>query len=268
MDPEERYLFDLQGYLIIRGALPSQMVERLNKVIDYLETLSDTDVDDLGATRRYTEGSIYARAGMAPEGMPDDYTSNILGYGGIFEDLVDWPSTMPYVEEMIGEPCLLDASTLMCRHGGGAMSFHHGCAELLPYSEFVFEDGQFRCVSVKISYSLNDVGIGDGCFAVIPGSHKSNFHNPLVGQIPDPENPLVRPLPTRAGDAIIFSEDLSHGAVENRRSCTRRTLFYSFAPAFHSGWRAMAEPAQGFEERASCRRLELINGPEPFLTDS
>ncbi len=119
-------------------------------------------------------------------------------------------------------------------------------------------------MSVKISYALTDVGVEDGCFAVIPGSHKSNFQNPLVGKVPEPDHPLVKPVPTRAGDGIIFSEDLSHGAVHNRGSEVRRTLFYSYAPSFHSSWRGQAPTAVGFEARATPEQRRLLEGPVPF----
>ena len=92
----------------------------------------------------------------------------------------------------------------------------------------------------------------------------SNFTNPYVGQVPDPHHPLVRPIPVQAGDAILFSEDLSHGAVENRRGTVRRTLFYSYAPVFHAAWNDLAVTAPGFEQRAEKTRRELILGPAPY----
>ena len=264
MTPEERYLFDLQGYLILRQVLPADLVQRLNDAVDRLESLSDDQVAELGVPRKYTRGSVYATVG-APSGRgPGDYTCAILKYGEPFEQLVDWPVILPYVEEMIGDPCRLDAVSFMSRHRGGGFKFHHGYAELLPYSEYAFEDGRFRCVSVKISYALTDVGREDGCFAVIPGSHKSNYLNALVGQLPDLDHPLVQALPCQMGDAIIFSEDLSHGAAENLGPKVRRTLFYSYAPAFHAAWNEMADTAEGFEKRASARRLELVKDRSPF----
>jgi len=152
----------------------------------------------------------------------------------------------------------------MSRNTGGGFVFHHGYAELLPYSEYIFDQGTFRCASIKISYALSDVGVEDGCFAVIPGSHKSNFQNPLVGQIPDPNHPLVQPISTQKGDAILFSEDLSHGALENRGGKVRRTLFYSYAPAFQTSWGETTQVGPGFETRATPQRIELVNGPPPF----
>ena len=41
MTPEEKYLFDLNGYLVLRGVLSPDMRQRLNETIDYLETLDD-----------------------------------------------------------------------------------------------------------------------------------------------------------------------------------------------------------------------------------
>jgi hypothetical protein len=266
MTPEEKYLFDLQGYLVVRGALSADLLGRLNRTIDHLESLGDEEVEKLGVPRSYVkEDNAYAQTGGQPESGLGDYSCCALSYGGAFEELIDLAAILPYMEEMIGEPCRLDAVSLLSRHGRGAFRFHHGYAELLPYSEYVFQDGGFKCVSAKISYALTEVGVEDGCFAVIPGSHKSNFTNPLVGLVPDPAQPLVEPLPCGAGDAVIFSEDLSHGAVENHSGRVRRTLFYSYAPAFHCTWRDLALTAPDFAQRATPRQLELIQGPPPFV---
>ena len=263
---EERYLFDLNGYLVLRKVLPPPVLAAMNESIDRLETLSDREVEARNLPRKYQHDNVYAQVGPDPQQGLADYSGNILPCGGPFEELIDWPATLPYLEETIGVPMRLDAASFMSRRSGGGFVFHHGYAELLPYSEYAFEQDAFRCASIKISFALTDVGVEDGCFAVIPGSHKSHFRNPLVGQIPDPAHPLVRPLPCEAGDAVLFSEDLSHGAVENQGSRVRRTLFYSYAPAFQCAWGRLTEVAPGFESRANPRRLELVQGPRHSKT--
>ena len=256
MTPEEAYLFDLNGYLILRQVLPQDVVRDLNGEIDRLEALSDEEVAALGAPRHY-----YREEGNQ---LPLDYSCPLLGRGGVFESLIDWEATVPSVEAMIGEPTRLDALHLLVRQSGRSTVFHHGYSELLSYSEFAVTDGKFKCVSVKIGYALTDVAVENGAFAVIPGSHKCSYANPYHLEEPDETHPLVQTCTCQAGDAVIFSEDLTHGAVRNRSGKVRRTIFASYAPAFQAAWDNQLAMAEGFEERATPRQLELIQGPPPF----
>ena len=114
------------------------------------------------------------------------------------------------------------------------------------------------------SNALTDVAVENGAFAVIPGSHKSSYANPYHLEEPDETHPLVQTCPCEAGDAVIFSEDLTHGAVRNRSGKLRRTIFASYAPAFQAAWDDQLDMAEGFEKRATPRQLELIQGPPPF----
>jgi len=63
----------------------------------------------------------------------------------------------------------------------------------------------------KAVFPLFDCDAEEGCFAVVPGAHKSNFPRPW-GNHPD-ENPSLVAVPARAGDAIIFTEALAHGSM-------------------------------------------------------
>ena len=264
MTPEERYLFDLQGYLFLPQVLPQDLVQRLNAEIDKLETLDDEKAAKLGIDRKYHDDK---KSGWNQEFDPDrprDYDCNILKWGGPFEEIIDCPKTLPYIEAMINEPLRLDGFMFMTRNQGRSTNLHHGYAELLSYSEYAIDEGQFKCVSVKIGYALRDVSIEEGSFVVIPGSHKSNFNNPFERDTPEENHPLIEPCPCKAGDAVIFSEDLTHGAMVNQSNKTRRTLFISYAPSFQSPWGKLVDTADGFEERATPKQLELIKGPSPF----
>ena len=157
MTPEERYLFDLQGYLLVQQALLVEMLDRLNKTINEMESLTDSEMEARGIPRRSTESDTYARVGIS-SGRLGDYTCDILKYGRVFEELVDWHPILSRVDPMIGDSCRLDAAILMSRHQGGAFRFHHGSAELLPYSEYACIDGDFSCVSVKVSLRSHGCG--------------------------------------------------------------------------------------------------------------
>jgi hypothetical protein len=258
MTPEETYLFDLNGHLILRGVLPPSLVDELNRELDRLEALSDNEIRASGLTRSYYPDEPDGSTGCR------DYSCTLLRYGGVFERLIDWPAVLPYMEAMISVPIRLDALHLLSRCPGRATVFHHGYSELLSYSEFAYNRSRFECVSVKVGYALTDVDAHEGAFAVIPGSHKGNFASPLHLENPDENHPLVQTCPCRAGDAVIFSEDLTHGAVMNRSRKIRRTIFASYAPSFQAAWDDQIETATGFEERATPRRLELVQGPPPF----
>ncbi len=264
MTPEERYLFDLQGYLFIPQAIPSDLVQRMNDEIDKLESLNDEEAADLGISRKYHDDLKSGWNEISKKNQSRDYDCNLLRWGGPFEEIIDCPRTLPYIDAMINEPLRLDGYMFMTRNQGHCTKLHHGYAELLSYSEYAIDEGQFKCVSVKISYALRDVSTEEGSFAVIPGSHKSNFKNPFEREIPDENHPLIVACPCKAGDAVIFSEDLTHGSLVNKSNRARRTLFISYAPAFQSPWGKLVDTADGFEDRATPKRLELIKGPAPF----
>ena len=232
---EERYLFDLNGYLVLRKVLPPPVLAAMNESIDRLETLSDQEVEALNLTRKYQQDNVYAQVGPAPQLGLADYSGNILPCGGPFEELIDWPATLPYLEETIGVPMRLDAASFMSRHSGGGFVFHHGYAEMLPYSEYVFEQDAFRCASIKISFALTDVGVEDGCFAVIPGSHKSHFRNPAGG----------------AGSRSCPSA----GAASALRGGRRRALFRGSVPRSRgeSGLQSASNPVLLLRPRLSVR---------------
>ena len=86
----------------------------------------------------------------------------------------------------------------------------------------------------KAVFPMLDCDMEDGCFAVIPGAHKSNFAKPW-GSHPD-ENPVLTPIPAKAGDAIIFTEALTHGSVINVSGKPRRTLYYCYSIGYMPDW--------------------------------
>ena len=58
-----------------------------------------------------------------------------------------------------------------------------------------------------------------GVSPFIPGAHKSNFPKPWGGH-PD-ENPVLTPIPAKAGDAIIFTEGTNARGLSSMFLATR-----------------------------------------------
>lgn len=78
---------------------------------------------------------------------------------------------------------------------------------------------------------------------MIPGSHKSNYFSPFKDDDPTAEPGMI-PLPMKAGDAIIFTENVRHGGFPNLLDQPRKTLHLMFAPV----WVASQSPVH-WDER-------------------
>ena len=72
MTDEERYFFDLKGYLVLRNVLSAEHVAALNAMIDRVETRPK----DLPPLLRFSESH-----------GPDIYINNMKELGGPFEAL-------------------------------------------------------------------------------------------------------------------------------------------------------------------------------------
>ena len=88
-----------------------------------------------------------------------------------------------------------------------------------------------------MTYCLSAVGEGDGGFACIPGSHKSNFATCLPTDVRSFERPAhyVAQPSAKAGDVIFFTEAVIHGTMPWRAVHERRSLLYKYSPG-HSAW--------------------------------
>ena len=64
MTPEENYLFDPQGYLVLCDALPESIVNPLNHAVDYLATLNDETARERHVERQYQKNNRFAKAGF------------------------------------------------------------------------------------------------------------------------------------------------------------------------------------------------------------
>ncbi|HLZ09725.1 MAG TPA: phytanoyl-CoA dioxygenase family protein [Chloroflexota bacterium] len=86
-----------------------------------------------------------------------------------------------------------------------------------------------------MSYALGNVNPGDGGFAAIPGSHKSNLPCPAAFKTFERTGPWVQQVPQPAGSAIIFTESLTHGTWPWNAHHERRSLLYKYSPG-HMAW--------------------------------
>ncbi len=218
---EQRYLFDTFGYLILPNVLTDEHVGELRSTL-----------------RQATEQFEPVEQQVGP-----------LHWDKAWRDVLDLDTLTPVLEEIIGNHAIRNARAAANRRAlptfrldhinihthvkkgfpGGHL---HGGWQGTGGAQFSeFRNGRFYNGLVSVSFELHDTHPNDGGFCCIPGSHKSNVGIPrewrdLSKGIAD----CVVRIPAVPGDAIVFTEALTHGTLPWTSDSPRATLFYKFSP--------------------------------------
>ncbi|MBE7462381.1 MAG: phytanoyl-CoA dioxygenase family protein [Planctomycetes bacterium] len=206
MTEHERYLFDLQGYLTVPGALDAEQLRTLNAILD--ERLAKLSAEK--TSHRF---------------------GDLLSWGAPYRALLDNPAILPHLDALLGAHPRLDHTYLDIIRGGlspiGA-TLHGGGTPYDPGQFYQYRDGRMYNGLVVIAYNLHDVNPGDGGFACVPGSHKANLPLPKEWRDLTQPHPCVKAVTGPAGTAVIFTEALTHGPLPWRGAHDRRTIFFKY----------------------------------------
>ncbi|MDE0113699.1 MAG: phytanoyl-CoA dioxygenase family protein [Albidovulum sp.] len=233
----DRYLFDLNGFLVLKNVLSDDEVAACNTVLDELQ---DTGP---GEWRGYVHGHNFTGS---HEGLN---LQQIYEAGEPFEKLIDHPSWIDKVLHFLGTdqnnfdglhgPCFIDENFASIRGPGQAIGLHSGGQERVTRCQFRYHDGRFHCGQINLLMAFNDIGEGDGATMVIPGSHKSNVLHPefdaaamaTVATSVDGVTGAVEVF-LEAGDAILFVDAIMHGSAARRNPGQRRIAVYRYGPSW------------------------------------
>ena len=210
MNPEEKFLFDLQGYLVLKNVLSEAERAELNAIFD-------------------------AKLSAMPAGR---HAERVSIWGGPYQNLMDHPKIVPYLLDLIGSKFRLDHDYCIAMNKGDTGGHLHGGEGHEGDHWYKYRDGVMKNGLTVFTYCLTPAPAGVGGFACIPGTHKSNFLDNIPREVMRFERPapyVVQPV-VEAGDVIIFTEALVHGTLPWQADFPRRSLLYKFSPG-HSAWR-------------------------------
>jgi hypothetical protein len=228
MTPEERYRFDLEGFLVRRGVLSAGDIEALNVAIDLLAPPEPgTDI----MSQRFSNHLTTARR---------------------FRDLLDHDGIIDIIVELCGSSARLDHSYgIIMRPGTSGLGLHGGGKPFDPAQYYTVDGGNIRTGLVAVQWALVDHLRGRGGFLCVPGSHKSNFPRPAQVSAQ-----MAIEVPMQAGDVVIFTEALTHGTAAWQGPRQRRTLLYKYSPG-NSAWSHEVWPADLVDSCTPRQRLLL-----------
>jgi len=264
---EERYLFDLNGFLVVRGVLSPAEVAAANDAMD----AHQEDAQERNGILRNTR----LRTPFAGDG-----SSGRLDLGG----MLAWPSAGgDAFRSLLAHPKLVPALTALCGPGYRMDHLPLGILQNRGSEGFALHGGplnsegqfnptlQYRCMNgtlfnslLAMSVQLSDHEAGDGGFCVVRGSHKQNFPMPKAfidggGELGEAH--VHQPV-TRAGDVVFFSEATVHGAMPWNAEHQRRVVLYRFAPATVAYSRAYAPAwAEAVREHLTPAQRAVLEPP-------
>jgi hypothetical protein len=232
------YLFDLKGYLVLKGAVSRADLAEMNLWVDDHWDRVAGPRRGAGTSDGQWIGGVETHTYSGADGVN---FQNIVEGGPVFERLIDHPAWIGHVRRFVNprnglsiHECLLNV-----RGQGGYIGIHGGGH--LPICYLTFRQpntGEWMVGQINVIGALQDVGPGDGPTTLIPGSHKSAMRHPMLkeqGYRSDDAagNQLgMEELYLEAGDVLMFTDAITHGSAARTNEGYRRTTLYRYSPRF------------------------------------
>jgi hypothetical protein len=218
---EEKFLFDLQGYLLLRGVLSTAECNAFRDVLGKLQS------------REYPDDWI---RNLAPElqqkSLPtcDRRTPGQVRFNGLprldpaFDSVIAHHRILPYLQAFMDHPQLINSWSIEKEKGSDTGVWHRG----VPPTEYSCRNGVIRTRMLNVVFFLTDNGPEDGCVVAVPGSHKNNLDLPL-SNYKNLEMPGSVAVTGKAGDVFLFSEAVIHNGLPKTTEDTRSNLYFNYA---------------------------------------
>lgn len=223
MTDREKYLFDVQGWLVVPGLLDDLEVKALNEALDAnLGRRRDED-EDLVEESTTLVGSHRRRGYRDVLQWPHPWCEP-------FRALMAHSRLVPYLDGLLGRGWHLDHDPEVFDYPTGTEGhvLHFGEPFIQDGIWYQCRGGALRSGLLAVEFLLTHQPEGRGGFCAIAGSHKSNFSCPRSISLWESDTWIVSNPEAKAGDAIIFTEALAHGTLPWRNDHDRRVALYRF----------------------------------------
>ncbi len=228
MNEHEKYLFDLNGYLVVKNVLTPDEVALCNEAIEH------------------HAGAIRERGGELSLSGGSKTLEGITGRGDLggmlswekpwcepFRNMLAHPKIVPYLHGILGKGFRMDHNPglITMRKGAEGHVFHGSSGPGFdPHQYYIFKDGRMHCGLTVVAWQLADVNPGDGGLCLIPGSHKCNFACPPEMKRYEMYQAHIRQITGKAGDVVIFTEATTHGTLPWKADHQRRSVLFRYSP--------------------------------------
>ena len=128
MTDDEKYFFDLNGYLVLRDLIDADTLRRCHAAIDHYD-------DQIEVNERRLEGDSKALASDVRQRWSDDMVTWERPYCEPFRQLMIHPRLKPYLHELMGAYHMIARPRLVLMDKGCAGHYlHGGPLQRLPFS--------------------------------------------------------------------------------------------------------------------------------------
>jgi ectoine hydroxylase-related dioxygenase (phytanoyl-CoA dioxygenase family) len=215
----DRFLFDLQGFLLLEGALSPDEISAYRAAVRRLES---RDYDDSWMANHL--GPADAKPEPTKHGAPPRLRMNgLLRLDDAFHALIDHPRILPYLEEFMDGPQVINTWSITKGPDAPPSAWHRGT----PAEQYSVRNGKIRTAMLNVVWFLDDNGPEDGCMVAVPGSHKNGIDLDIYA-FPHEQMPGMRRIVGKAGDVFLFSESVFHDGARKTTPGTRTNLYFNY----------------------------------------
>ena len=223
MDARERYFWDLNGYLVVKGVLSRQEVDEANEIVD-------RHSDEIRV------GGNTARNSKAFEGTGRPELPGILEFPkpdcDPFRRLLAHPALVSRLRVMCGAGFRLDHGPMfiVSVKGTAGHTMHGNGEPHRPHIAYNHQNGSPYVGGVTVAWQLTDCKPGCGGFACVPASHKSNYRTPDGVRTGDADMGVQVQPAVEAGDLLFFMDSAqAHGAWPWKLDTGRRSILLKYS---------------------------------------